>query len=119
MRAILPVHKNWYSSEDTQGLGGQPLVRPCRKVFAENLRLLCEKRKTSNAALAEAANVSVAAVTLWLQGERLPRAEQIDKIAAYLNASFVDFFTDSHDARPDQLAYLRAIELIKSLIPNT
>lgn len=60
-------------------------MKSAREIFAENLHNLLDSRGVDQTVLAEHLGVSDAAVHYWLNGEKYPRIDKIQKIADYFN----------------------------------
>lgn len=56
-------------------------------VIAENLNYLMEKKGVNSTDIALAINVSQPAVSSWLKGRKMPRADKIQHLAQYFNVS--------------------------------
>lgn len=64
---------------------GGMLLKSAREVFAENLQNLLEERKIDQSMLAKNIGVSNASVSYWLNGEKYPRIDKIQKIADFFD----------------------------------
>lgn len=64
--------------------------------FAENLKRICELRKTNPTALCKELGLSTSKVSAWYNGS-LPKQEIMVSLAKQLNCSVMDFFSDEED----------------------
>ena len=61
-------------------------------MIKKTLRLLRIKAGMSQKELADALNISQAAVTNWERGESLPSSDKLPKIAEVLNCTLADLY---------------------------
>lgn len=65
-----------------------------KEIFGRNLRNRLDAKNRSQNDLARFLNVTPTAVSRWVNGEALPRANMIDRICVYLGCSAEDLMTD-------------------------
>lgn len=63
------------------------------KIFARNLRDLMARKGYKRPDLQKYLNVSYSAVTWWVHGDRIPRADMLDKIAKLFNVPVSRLFS--------------------------
>ena len=69
-------------------------MKTSTEIFGDNLRnKLFEKRKSQND-LARYLNVTPTAVSRWVKGNAMPRANMVDRICVYLHCTAEDLMTD-------------------------
>lgn len=61
-----------------------------REIFSENLQRLIDARKIDQKDLAEKINVSTQAVSSWVNGQKYPRIDKVQKIADFFRVSKSD-----------------------------
>lgn len=65
-----------------------------KEIFGRNLRNRLEAKNRSQNDLARFLDVTATAVSRWVNGEALPRANMIDRICVFLGCSVEDLMTD-------------------------
>ena len=65
-------------------------------IFAENLKRLMELHRVKTADLVSLLNVSKQAVSSWLNGEKIPRMDKIEKLALYFGIRKSDLLESRH-----------------------
>lgn len=65
-----------------------------KEIFGRNLRNRLEAKNRSQNDLARFLGVTATAVSRWVNGEALPRANMIDRICVFLGCSVEDLMTD-------------------------
>jgi transcriptional regulator with XRE-family HTH domain len=65
-----------------------------RNVFRKNLNYYLEERGYSQMELAKELKVATATVSEWCNGKKVPRMNNIEKIAKWLNVSISDLLED-------------------------
>ena len=64
------------------------------QIFSRNLLRFLEGRNKKRSELARYCNISPSAVTAWLNSEKFPTPENLDKIAVFLSVNVSDLFTE-------------------------
>lgn len=64
------------------------------EIFGRNLRNKLEAKRHSQSDLARFLNVTPTAVSRWVNGEAMPRANMLDRICNYLGCTAEDLMTD-------------------------
>lgn len=92
-------------------LPGEALARPLRDNLTRNLNYLRQKHFRTDAAMADALEVSPATISAWLKGVKSPRYEDVDRIADFFNlppiyllAPNLQFSMERIDLSPKDLA---------------
>ena len=76
-----------------------------KEVFIHNLRRCLKQRNITQAELAKRTYVSTATVSDWVNGNKSPSFDNIDRITAALNVSTADLFTNRlSEVHPDDKA---------------
>ena len=65
-----------------------------KQTFARNLNRLLRAREETQVELSKVVAVSTSSVSAWCNGEKLPRMDKIDKIAAHFGVSRAELLTD-------------------------
>ena len=66
-------------------------------IFCNNFNMYLEKKGVTQRELAEAINVSYAAVSKWSVGKSVPRMDKVDLICDYLHVSRSDLLEHKND----------------------
>lgn len=70
-------------------------MKDVKTIFSENLRNKLIAKNKTQAELAKAVGVSQTTVSFWVNGEKMPRSNMIDKICQYLICSSDELLTDN------------------------
>lgn len=65
-----------------------------KEIFGRNLRNKLDAKRKNQNDLARYLNVTPTAVSRWVNGEAMPRANMLDRICFYLNCTAEDLMTD-------------------------
>ncbi|MBQ1351148.1 MAG: helix-turn-helix domain-containing protein [Oscillospiraceae bacterium] len=65
-----------------------------KNTFARNLNRLLRAREETQLTLSRAVGVSTSSVSAWCSGEKMPRMDKLDKIAAHFHVSRAELLTD-------------------------
>lgn len=71
-------------------------TKDIKTIFSENLRNKLIAKNKTQAQLAKAVGVSQTTVSFWVNGEKMPRSNMIDKICQYLVCSSDELLTDQN-----------------------
>jgi len=78
-----------------------------RTIFAKNLSRLLEERGVEQQTVASDLNVSTSIVSAWVLGRRFPRADIMQKLAAYFHVTVSDLVDLPQEAQNGDLSALR------------
>ena len=80
------------------------------ELFVKNLNLIMERRGVSQADVARALNVSTAIVSGWCLGRKMPRMDNVTKLAEFLKVKVSTFMSENGiDEQLDDLDRLDAL----------
>lgn len=65
-----------------------------KEIFGRNLRNKLDAKRKNQNDLARYLNVTPTAVSRWVNGEAMPRANMLDRICVFLNCTAEDLMTD-------------------------
>ena len=65
-----------------------------KEIFVRNLRNKLDAKRKNQSDLARYLNVTPTAVSRWVNGEAMPRANMLDRICEFLNCTAEDLMTD-------------------------
>lgn len=90
----------------------EPLARPSKEIFVENLAHWMGKRGLKQTQLADAVGVHRAVVHGWVTGRAHPEAKYYDAIADALDIPVASLFEDPTDSRTTGLDIDKAIRMV-------
>ncbi len=64
------------------------------QIFSKNLLMFLESRNKKRSELARYCDISPSAVTAWLNSEKFPTPENLDKIAVFFSVNVSDLFSE-------------------------
>lgn len=86
-----------------------------KEVFAENLRRYAERSGKTQRDLAEAAGVSTATFSEWMNAKKFPRIDKIERLANYFGILKSDLIEEKPTAPEDDGLSMDLQELIETL----
>lgn len=90
----------------------EPVPRPSKQNFRENLRNLIDGAGLDDKAFAKEIGVSPATLSRWLSGTNEPSFEDLDAIANYFEKSAHELFFDPTDKRTSKVDLDTALRIV-------
>lgn len=89
--------------------------RTVAEIFARNLTYYLESHHKTRSELAKYCGVSVAAVTYWTKGDKLPKAERLTRIANFFGVTTDDLLAVNLKADQEQMLLTKRKEELASI----
>lgn len=64
-----------------------------KNIFAENLKYYARKNNVIQADIARALNISTSLISDWFTGKKMPRVDNVEKLADYFGVSSSDLYS--------------------------
>ena len=94
--------------------GGDELVTGNRIVLSRNLKKYIAKSGKDRGEIAKELNMSYSTLTDWVNGNKYPRINNIEKLAAYFNVSKSDLIEDFEETKKDNDALATIIVKLRT-----